>query len=68
MKVMDYIPNRYGIEVAMTIQALNGNFTFKEVPVNMTHRYTDRSLKGFMHRGKQFIDILITLIIMGFRR
>ena len=36
--VMDYIPNRYGIEVAMTIQALNGSFTFKEVPVEMTHR------------------------------
>ncbi|NLV76599.1 MAG: glycosyltransferase family 2 protein [Tissierellia bacterium] len=68
MEVMDYIPNRYGIEVAMTIQALNGNFTFKEVPVKMTHRYTNRSIKGFIHRGKQFFDILITLIIIGFRR
>ncbi len=68
MEVMDYIPNRYGIEVAMTIQALNGNFTFKEVPVKMTHRYTNRSIKGFIHRGKQFFDILITLIIISFRR
>lgn len=68
MEAMDYIPNRYGIEVAMTIQALNSNFTFKEIPVNMTHRYTDRSIKGFVHRGKQFFDILKTLIIMGFRR
>ena len=65
---MDYIPNRYGIEVAMTIQALNGNFTFKEVPVNMSHRYTERNLKGFIHRGKQFLNILVTLIIMFFRR
>lgn len=68
MDVMDYIPNRYGIEVAMTIQALNGDFTFKEVPVNMSHRYTERNLKGFIHRGKQFINILVTLIIMSFRR
>ena len=68
MKHMKYIPNRYGIEVAMTIQALQNGFTFKEVPVNMTHRYTDRSLKGFKHRGKQFWDILKTLIVMFFRR
>lgn len=68
MDVMDYIPpNRYGIEVAMTIQALNGDFTFEEVPVNMSHRYTERNLKGFIHRGgKQFLNILITLIIMFF--
>lgn len=68
MKYMKYIPDRYGIEVAMTIQALENGFTFKEVPVNMTHRYSDRSLKGFRHRGKQFLDILKTLIIMYFRR
>ncbi len=68
MDVMEYIPARYGIEVAMTIQALKNDFTFKEVPVKMTHRYTERSLKGFKHRGKQFFDILKTLIIMFFRR
>lgn len=68
MDIMNYIPNRYGIEVAMTIQALNGDFTFKEVPVNMSHRYTERNLKGFIHRGKQFLNILKTLIIMFFRR
>ncbi|MCF6465886.1 glycosyltransferase family 2 protein [Clostridium sp. Cult2] len=68
MESMEYIPNRYGIEVAMTIQALENGYTFKEIPVNMTHRYTDRSLKGFKHRGKQFLDILKTLIVMFFRR
>ncbi len=68
MDIMDYIPNRYGIEVAMTIQALNGDFTFEEVPVKMSHRYTERNLKGFIHRGKQFLNILKTLIIMFFRR
>ncbi|CCQ93186.1 Glycosyl transferase family 2 [[Clostridium] ultunense Esp] len=68
MKYMKYIPDRYGIEVAMTVQALENGFTFKEVPVNMTHRYSDRSLEGFKHRGKQFLDIFKTLIIMYFRR
>lgn len=63
-----YIPNDYGIEVAMTVQAINNGYKFKEIPVNMTHRYTDRSLKGFKHRGKQFVDILKTLIVLFFRR
>ncbi len=65
---MRYIPTNYGIEIAMTIQAINNGFTFKEIPVNMKHRYTDRSLKGFKHRGKQFIQIFKTLIILFFRR
>lgn len=63
-----YVPDRYGIEVAMTIQALKGGFTFREIPVNMTHRYTERNIEGFIHRGKQFINILKTLIIMFFKR
>ena len=65
---IEYIPTNYGIEVAMTVQAINKGYTFKEVPVNMKHRYTDRSFKGFKHRGKQFIQILMTLIKLYFRR
>jgi glycosyltransferase involved in cell wall biosynthesis len=65
---MDYIPDRYGIEVAMTIQTFNNGFSILEVPVTMKHRYSQRNLKGFIHRGKQFWDILKTLIIMHFRR
>lgn len=63
-----YIPTHYGIEIAMTIQAIRNGYSYKEIPVNMTHRYTDRSIRGFKHRGKQFIDILKTLIVLFFRR
>lgn len=65
---MKYIPTHYGIEIAMTIQAISNGYSFKEIPVNMTHRYTDRSIKGFKHRGKQFVDILKTLVVLFFRR
>lgn len=65
---IDYIPNRYGIEVAMTIQTINNGFSIIEVPVTMEHRYSERNLKGFIHRGKQFRDILKTFITMYFRR
>lgn len=65
---ISYMPNNYGIEIAMTIQAINKGYTFKDVPVNMTHDYTDVSFKGYIHRGKQFWHILKTLIIMFFKR
>ncbi len=63
-----YIPNRFGVEVAMTVETLRRGFTIKEVDVQMAHRETERNLEGFIHRGKQFFNILITLIILAFRR
>jgi len=68
LDTIDYIPNRYGIEVAMTVQTINNGFSITEVPVTMTHRYSQRNLKGTIHRGKQFIDVLKTFIILYFRR
>lgn len=67
LEEIKYIPDSYGIEIAMTIQSLNMGFEILEIPVTMSHRYTDRSIKGFVHRGKQFKDILKTLIIMKFK-
>lgn len=65
---IDYIPNRYGIEVAMTIQTINNGFSIIEIPVTINHRYSQRNLKGNIHRGKQFFDILNTFIVLYFRR
>lgn len=64
---MEYIPDRFGIEVAMTIQAINNDFSIIEIPVTMEHRYSQRNLQGFIHRGKQFNDIMKTFIIMYFK-
>ncbi|MBO8127705.1 MAG: glycosyltransferase family 2 protein [Peptococcaceae bacterium] len=52
----------YGVEVYMTIMAARHGFRILEVPVNMTHRETGRDLKGFLHRGRQFRDIFLTLV------
>ncbi|KPU28381.1 glycosyl transferase [Caloranaerobacter sp. TR13] len=68
IKDISYIPNNYGIEVAMTISALNKGYKLLEIDVDMSHRETGRDLSGFIHRGKQFIDILFTLFVMFFRR
>lgn len=63
-----YIPNRFGVEVAMTVGTLRNGFTVREVEVEMRHRETGRSLKDFIHRGKQFLNILWTIIVLFFRR
>lgn len=65
---MTYIPDRFGIEVAMTVEALRGDARYEEVEVEMTHAETGRDLKGFLHRGGQFWDILKTLILIPFKR
>jgi glucosyl-3-phosphoglycerate synthase len=48
----------FGVETAMTIDALRLGFRVGEVPVAMTHRPTGRGASGFAHRGRQGADIL----------
>lgn len=56
-----HIANGYGVEVAMTIDALHAGYHVLEVPVEMYNREYGRSLRGFIHRGRQFIHIARTL-------
>ncbi|EGD50697.1 glycosyl transferase family 2 [Thermoanaerobacter ethanolicus JW 200] len=58
----------FGIEVGMTIDILKKGYKIKEVEVNMTHSVTGRNLKGFLHRGKQFWDILKVLVYKLFSK
>jgi len=48
----------FGVETAMTIDALRNGYRIVEVPLPLTHRVSGRNLRGFMHRGHQFWDIL----------
>jgi len=52
----------YGVELGMTIDILNNGYNIMEVDVNMYHNETGRDLSGFIHRGKQFWQILMVLI------
>ena len=47
----------FGVEVAMTIDAVRAGFRVLEVPVNMEHAVTGRDLAGFVHRGRQGLDL-----------
>lgn len=52
---------RFGVEVGLTIDALRMGYRVVEVPVHMAHRPSGRDLRGFIHRGRQMVDVLLTL-------
>lgn len=52
----------YGVELGMTIDILNKGYRVMEIDVDMVHNETGRDLKGFLHRGRQFWQILIVLL------
>lgn len=60
-ELFDY--HGYGIEFGMTVDLLNNNnIQIVEVGVTMKHCATGRNLKGFLHRFRQFSDILKVII------
>lgn len=52
----------FGAEVGLTIRAHALGLRIMEVPVEMTHKATGRTLRGFAHRGKQLAHIVATII------
>ncbi len=55
------LADRFGMETAMTIDAVRAGARVVEVPVDFDHRHTGRSLAGFVHRGRQGLDIIRAL-------
>jgi glycosyltransferase involved in cell wall biosynthesis len=60
-QVIPALAKGYGMEVGLTIDALRYGFRVHEVPINVTHRLHGRTLKGFVHRGRQLIDVMQAL-------
>lgn len=55
------LAERFGLETAMTLDALRSGARVVEVGVDMDHRHTGRSAAGFAHRAKQGRDIVRAL-------
>lgn len=49
--------DRFGLEVAMTIDAARAGARIVEIETEIEHDHTGRSLGGFRHRGQQGLDI-----------
>jgi len=54
--VLPFAPS-YGMETAMTIDAVRAGFTVRELDLDLEHRATGRSARGFAHRARQLADI-----------
>lgn len=48
----------FGVETAMTIDAVRAGLRVLEVPAELGHRPTFRDVRGFAHRGRQGWDVL----------
>lgn len=48
----------YGVELGMTIKALEWGLRVLEIPTTMSHNETGRDLQGFLHRGRQLWNVL----------
>jgi hypothetical protein len=56
LRALDLAP-RFGLETAFTIDAVRAGARVIELPVAMDHRHTGRGRDGFVHRGRQGVDI-----------
>jgi glycosyltransferase involved in cell wall biosynthesis len=52
----------FGLETAMTIDAVRAGLRVVEVAADLRHRPTGRDLRGFVHRGSQGVGILRAVI------
>lgn len=53
--VVPFAP-RFGMEIGMTIDAVRAGFRVAEVELPLAHRATGKTLRGFLHRGRQLAD------------
>jgi len=56
--VVPFAP-RFGMEIGMTIDAVRAGFRVREVELPLAHRATGRTLRGFLHRGRQLLDFVV---------
>ena len=56
-QVLPFAP-RFGMEIGMTVDATRAGFGVVEVEVDLEHRATGRSWRGFTHRFRQLLDFI----------
>jgi hypothetical protein len=54
-----------GSEARMTVDAVRAGLTVEEVEIDLRHRATGRDLHGFLHRGRQFVHLVLAFGPLG---
>jgi hypothetical protein len=50
----------FGVETRMTIDAVKAGLEVEEVELELEHRVTGRDLRGFGHRGRQLVELVLS--------
>ena len=53
---------RFGVETALTIDAVRAGFRVVEIPIEFEHAHTGRNAAGFGHRARQGGDVALALL------
>ena len=56
----------FGVETRMTIDAARAGLSIAEIELDLGHRASGRDLHGFLHRGRQLVDIALAVGPQGF--
>lgn len=48
----------FGMEIGMTVDAVRSGLRVREIELDLAHRATGKTLRGFIHRGRQLRDFL----------
>jgi glycosyltransferase involved in cell wall biosynthesis len=48
----------FGMEIGMTVDAVRAGLRVREIELDLAHRATGKSLRGFIHRGRQLKDFV----------
>jgi glycosyltransferase involved in cell wall biosynthesis len=57
-EVLPFAPG-YGMELGMTVDAVRADYRVGEYELDLSHRSTGRSFRGFLHRGRQLFDFAL---------
>jgi hypothetical protein len=49
----------FGVETRMTIDAVRGGLAVEEIELPLAHRATVRDARGFLHRGRQLLQLVL---------
>jgi hypothetical protein len=49
----------FGVETRMTIDAVRAGLAVREIELELEHRATGRDVRGFAHRGRQLVELVL---------
>jgi glycosyltransferase involved in cell wall biosynthesis len=56
-EVVPFAPG-YGMEIGITVDAVRAGYRLREYELDLEHRATGRTVRGFLHRGRQLRDFM----------